>query len=99
MKTASEKQQHEIHTYFKTNPIASPELECAKHLHRVAETFILAQQLRHIADYDNYKTWTLTEVLNFIDRVDAAFRSWHEIRDEEAAQDFLLSLLGSPKGN
>ena len=99
MKSASEKQQQEIKTYLKSNPVPSPELECANQLYSVAETFIRSQQLRHRADYDNSKKWTRSEVLTLVGLVERAFRSWHGIRDEPAAQDFLLSLLGSPKGN
>jgi hypothetical protein len=53
---------------------------------------------RHTADYDNSKTWQRADVQNLIDRVEAAFRSWHQIREEPAAQAYLISLLGSPKG-
>jgi uncharacterized protein (UPF0332 family) len=98
MKSASEKQRKDLNTYFKTKPAPCPELDCARHLHRVAETFFQAQQQRHSADYDNSKTWTRTEVLTLIDLVEAAFDSWHAIRQEPAAQAYLISLLGSPKG-
>jgi len=67
-------------------------------LHRVADTFFQSQQQRHTADYDNSKTWTRTEVLTLIDLVDAAFESWHTIREEPTAQTYLISLLGNPKG-
>src|SRR5580700_2215245 len=39
MKTASEKQKGELNAYFKTNPAPCAELDCAKRLHRVADTF------------------------------------------------------------
>jgi hypothetical protein len=64
----------------------------------VAETFFQVQMQRHTADYDNSKTWQRADVQNLIDRVEAAFRSWHQIREEPAAQAYLISLLGSPKG-
>lgn len=98
MKSASDKQRAEINTYLRTSPSPCPEFECAKHLHRVADTFFVAQQQRQRADYDNTVAWTRTEVLALIDRVDAAFRSWHEIREESTAQAYLVSLLGSHRG-
>jgi uncharacterized protein (UPF0332 family) len=98
MKAASEKQRGDLNSYFKTNPAPSPELDCARHLHRVADTFFQSQQQRHTADYDNSKTWTRTEVLTLIDLVDAALESWHTIREEPTAQAYLISLLGNPKG-
>jgi hypothetical protein len=98
MKTASERQRGEINVYLKADPAPSPVLDCAQHLHRVTDTFFQSQQQRHTADYDNSTTWTRNEVLTLIDRVDRAFQSWHQIRDEPAAQAYLISLLGSPKG-
>jgi uncharacterized protein (UPF0332 family) len=98
MKAASKKQRDEINAYLKTNPAPCPELDCAKHLHHVADTFFQAQQQRHTADYDNSTTWTRTDVMTLIDLVDAAFQSWRQIRGDPTAQAYLISLLGSPKG-
>jgi hypothetical protein len=98
MKSASQKQVGEINGYLKTNPAPCPQLDCANHLKRVADTFFQAQQQRHTADYDNSKTWTRTDVMTLIDLVDSAFQSWHQIRNEPTAQAYLISLLGSPKG-
>jgi hypothetical protein len=36
--------------------------------------------------------------MTLIDLVDAAFQSWRQIRNEAAAQAYLISLLGNPKG-
>jgi hypothetical protein len=58
--------------------------------------FLEAQQQRHTADYDNARQWTRTEVLTLIKLVDSAFLSWRAIRDEPAAQAYLISLLGRP---
>ena len=63
----------------------------------LARVFIQSQQQRHTADYDNAKQWTRTEVLNQIDKVAAAFRSWKVIRDEDIAQAYLVSLLGKDR--
>ncbi|HEY1218771.1 MAG: hypothetical protein ABSE42_21700 [Bryobacteraceae bacterium] len=98
MKTASIDQRGEINAYLKTNPDPCPELDCAKHLHRIADTFLRAQQQRHTADYDNSTTWTRTDVTTLIDLVDNAFRSWRQIRDEATAQAYLITLLGKPRG-
>src|ERR1700687_3048648 len=92
MRAASDRQRGELSAYFKTKPAAGAELECARHLHRVADTFFQAQQQRHMADYDNSKEWTRTEVLRQIAFVDGAFRSWRAIRAEPVAQAYLLSL-------
>jgi hypothetical protein len=99
MKAASERQRAEINTYLRTNPGPCQELECAKHLHNVADTFFHAQQQRQKADYDNAAAWTRTGVLGLIDLVDSAFKSWHEIREEPTAQAYLISLLGNTRGS
>jgi hypothetical protein len=98
MRTASRKKTDDLNAFFKTNPPAGPELNTAKHLHRIADTFFQAQQQRHTADYDNATTWARTEVITLIERVDSAFKSWHAIREDPAAQAYLISLLGNPKG-
>ena len=69
------------------------------HLHRVANTFFIAQQQGRIADYDSAKNWYRSEVLALIDLVDLTFQSWREIRDEPVAKAYLFSLLGNPKAN
>ena len=84
-----------------SNPslVLGAELDCVRQLLQVTELFIRAQQQRHIADYDDAKTWVRTEVLSLIDKVTKAFKIWREIRDEPIAQDYVLSLLGNPKTN
>lgn len=101
MKAASDKQRAECNRFMNSNPppTPGPELDCARHLQRVADTFFQAQQQRHTADYDNATQWTRTEVLTEIALVEAAFNSWRVIRDEPAAQAFLISLLGKPQGH
>jgi uncharacterized protein (UPF0332 family) len=100
MKTASDKQRGECNRFFnsKPPPTPGPELDSMHHLHRVADTFFEAQQQRHTADYDNARQWTRTEAVRLIAKVDSAFLSWRAIRDDPAAQAYLISLLGSPKG-
>ena len=62
MKAASDKQRSECGRLINSNPLPQPsrELDNARHLYRVAETFLQAQQHRHTADYDNSKQWTRT---------------------------------------
>jgi uncharacterized protein (UPF0332 family) len=100
MKAASDKQRGECSRFINAAPppALGPELDRVRHLHRVADTFFQAQQQRHTADYDDATQWTRTEVLTLISQVDSAFVSWRAIRDEPAAQAYLISLLGNPKG-
>jgi len=44
-------------------------------------------------NYDGAVEWSLTDVLEKIASVEVAFRSWKQIREEPAAQDFLVRLL------
>jgi len=84
----------ELTGYYKTNPRAGSELTAAQHLHRVAQTFVEAQNNRHAADYDNSRVWARTDVLAEIESVANAFKSWRAIRNEDFAQAFLVSLFG-----
>ena len=100
MKAASERQWRECNRYVNSDPPPSPgpALDFMIKLGRVANAFVEAQQFRHAADYDNSRTWRLTEVTEMIDRIKDAFQSRHAIRDEDAAQAFLISLLGTLRG-
>ena len=98
MKSTSRKQTDELNVFFKTNPPAGHGLNTAKHLHLVADTFFDVQQQRRTADYDGATIWTRRELVTLIERVDSAFKSWHAIREEPIAQNYLISLLGNPKG-
>jgi uncharacterized protein (UPF0332 family) len=94
MRTACEKKLTDLNTFMRSHP-APPagQRAVAQHLHTVVSTFIGAQQQRHTADYDNSKPWTRTEVLTQIANVARAFESWHKIRREDLAQDYLIFLL------
>jgi len=94
MKSACQKKVNDLNAYFKTKPAAGRELTNAEHLHTVSETFIEAQQKRHAADYDNSRVWTRTAVMAQIESVANAFQSWRAIRNEQAAQAYLVSLFG-----
>jgi uncharacterized protein (UPF0332 family) len=94
MKSASEGKRAELEAHFKKHAGPSPDLAIFKHLHRVAQTFIQAQQKREEADYDTGTEWNQTIVQKQIDAVEAAFQSWKAIRQEPVAQAYLVSLLG-----
>jgi predicted kinase len=94
MKSACDKKCIELDKLLQGMPPKSAaELAIASHLRTVARTFIAAQEQRHIADYVNSKQWTRTEALSVIATVDLAFQSWRIIRNEDMAQDWLVSLL------
>ncbi len=59
----------------------------------VAQTFSELQQKRETADYDNSYQWTHVNAESWLDKASVAFLNWREIRMEDEAQDFLLSLF------
>jgi uncharacterized protein (UPF0332 family) len=59
----------------------------------VTTTFVELQQYRHLADYDNSRSWTRVDVLDHISTVKRAFHAWEQIKNLPESQDFLLSLL------
>ena len=63
----------------------------------VAAAFVELQQVRRLADYDGGKIWTRVESIYHINLAKAAFASWGGVRDQRAAQDYLLSMLVSRK--
>jgi uncharacterized protein (UPF0332 family) len=94
MKVACDKKRTDLNTFMRRVPQPpANQRTIPQHLHVVVNTFIEAQQQRHTADYDNSKQWTRTEVLTQIANVTTAFESWHKIRDESLAQDYLVYLL------
>jgi uncharacterized protein (UPF0332 family) len=95
MRNASERQIGECNRLKKQTKAQSRTVD---HLLTVTEAFVELQHQRHIADYDNSKKWTRTEVLGEIDSVHVAFESLKAIRHETLAQTYLLSLLGNPRG-
>src|SRR5258708_5295791 len=82
MKAASERQRGECKEFINSKPPPGPELDCLRRLLQVADTFYIAQQRRHLADYDNSKPWTRTQALNLIQSVEQAFQSWRVIREQ-----------------
>jgi uncharacterized protein (UPF0332 family) len=66
-------------------------------LREVAQAFGRLQDKRHIADYDNATYWTHTEALREVATAARAFSTWHSIKNEKIAQDYLVSLLIKPR--
>src|SRR5580658_107068 len=62
-------------------------------LSTVASYFIQLQQHRHVADYDNAKEWSRTDVENVLTLATDAFEAWRSIRTGDAAKDYLLQLF------
>ena len=62
-------------------------------LQELANTFVYAQEQRHLADYDLSERFDKQSVLALIDRTEQAVANWHQVRGSYSAQAFLLSLL------
>jgi uncharacterized protein (UPF0332 family) len=95
MKQAADKKVTELNNYFKTKQPEGSEKTMAIHLRNVADTFGQAQYHRNEADYNTAREWNSTEVLLHIDLIADAFKSWNMIREEPAAQAYLVSMLPS----
>jgi len=100
MAKASDKQKADCNRFLTSNPPPAPGLDtdCMTRLQTVSFAFYQAYQQRQTADYDTVKQWTRTEALAIIDSVDGAFKAWPQIRNHKSAQNYLLSLLGDPRG-
>jgi hypothetical protein len=59
----------------------------------IANTFILLQDWRPLADYDSSKIWSRDDVVEALSLGTEAFEKWALIRHEDLAQDYLLSFL------
>lgn len=66
-------------------------------LRSVAKTFFELQDKRHEADYDTKSSWTFVQAMNEILSVGRAFATWQEIKNEDIAQEYLVSLLIKPR--
>jgi hypothetical protein len=62
-----------------------------------ARTFCELQKKRHAADYDISKHWELTDSLTILLQCSRAFATWGRIRNEDVAQEYLVSLLIKPR--
>jgi uncharacterized protein (UPF0332 family) len=72
---------------------STPSLKVPSELRFIARTFVILQEARHLADYDNAKEWTPTEARDKVAEVQLAFQNWAKIRAHPAANEYLLSLL------
>jgi hypothetical protein len=93
MKNTCETTVERVKNLFQPNPPSEPERTIQFHLHNVADTFSQAQQNRNDADYNLLREWQPDQVSLLIEGVEDAFKSWYIIREDEAAQDFLISML------
>ena len=59
----------------------------------VAKAFVVLQEERHIADYDNATEWEASQATSLVALAEEAFKKWAAIRNEPVAQAYLLSLL------
>jgi hypothetical protein len=59
----------------------------------VSSTFAHLQERRHEADYDLTGTFSILDVAVELSAAELAFQSWERIRQQEAAQGYLFSLL------
>jgi hypothetical protein len=93
MKSASDTKVSEINGMFDPKPPAEPDRTIMFHLHNVAETFGQAQNNRLDADYNMAREWQPQQVSLLVEGVENAFKSWEIVRTEQAAKDYLLSML------
>src|SRR5580704_2055978 len=93
MKQASDDKVSALNQFFKRRPPDGPERTVHLHLHRVADTFLQAQHNRNEADYNLLRDWQPTQVSLLLEGIADAFKSWSIIRNEQAARDYLISML------
>ncbi len=62
-------------------------------LFAVGNTFSDLQENRREADYDLAGSFSITDVMADLASVEFAFQAWERIREHDAAQDYLFSLL------
>lgn len=72
---------------------STPPLAVPQELETVAQAFVKLQESRQQADYDNAKVWEPVEVYAKIGDAQFAFINWGLVRDDPAADEYLLSLL------
>ena len=62
-------------------------------LRLVAQRFGIAQENRHLADYNLQVTFNRTDTLNFIDQVEEAFDAYERVNQSDAATYFLFAMF------
>lgn len=65
----------------------------SEELNTAAHNFVQLQELRHIADYDNSRQWSRTNVGVVLTLATDAFNAWSAIKAQGDAHDFLLQLM------
>ena len=94
MKAASEAKMAQIRSTFqRPRPVGEERVDL--HLWTVANTFVQAQQLRNQADYNLEADLYPVAFNELVDAVEQAFEAWYEIREEDSAQEYLVSLFGA----
>jgi hypothetical protein len=63
----------------------------------VAKSFCELQMKRHTADYDYNKHWDRTDALRLVLLCRSVFTTWDLIKNEDIAQEYLVSLLIKPR--
>jgi len=81
----------------KRTPFAGEDPAAVSGLRLVADAFVQLQNARHIADYDNGKSWSLWEAIEEVVRSLNAFEAWDKIKHSDIAQEYLVSLLIRPR--
>lgn len=74
-------------------PFVGEDPKIVQDLKTVAQAFVQLQDKRHIADYHNGIRWTHVESLREVATARQAFLIWASIRNEDIAQEYLVSLL------
>jgi uncharacterized protein (UPF0332 family) len=95
MRQASDKKASELKEFSEQRLSEGAVYIVKNHLYHVAEIFRQAQHNRNEADYNLAREWEPTEVSLLIEEVADAFNRWNIIRGEQAARDYLISMLPS----
>src|SRR5580704_16149320 len=80
----------------KSMPFTAEDQRFVSALRLVAKSFVQLQDRRHVADYDNGTFWTYSDAVEEVNTASLAFALWKEIRNENIAQEYLVSLLIRP---
>jgi uncharacterized protein (UPF0332 family) len=67
--------------------------EVPVNIQAVATTFVMLQEKRTSADYDNSRTWTKKEVQTVLNQTSIAFLLWHSIRHVPMAGNYLMAMF------
>lgn len=72
---------------------STPSLAVPIDLEAVAASFVVLQEARLQADYDNTKKWSSVDARVLVGDAHNAFANWTTVRTHPAANEYLLSLL------